>query len=352
MFCDQTVVWKCNACTMLEDGQTWKNTLLSESILRRLKSRDQRTFIREGLGHTPHTLKERGVQIFSREEQQESERAGDLSRQYHAYLSSVVSPYNTRNLTHPSDLVRAFEGIAHFLVHDAAPGSLFAQGLCWGLPVAHLPYALTWTTMQEPLRLRDPDLGFPSWSWFAWEGGVMAHGKRDAGLTLYRKLAGRYVPMCECTLVDRRLTPASPSALPFVDSQGGKRIRIVAQKSIFDVEGLNMEPSRNAFIFRSMNGSVALYPDQIDRMWAPRRRWNDSRVPDFSSLELVGISEFVADSGDAAWVEALWVVQHNVDSADTDQHGAVYRRGVAVVERKVWNKACLNRGERFTVMLE
>lgn len=180
----------------------------------------------------------------------------------------------------------------------------------------------------------------------------MAHWKRDVELTFNWESTGRFVPMCECTIVDRRLTPPFPSALPFVDSRGGKRIRIVAQRFIFDVEGLTMEPSRNAFILMGMTGFVALYPDQLDRMWVPRSGWNDSRVPNFSSIELLGISEFVADSGNVACVEALWIVRHNADSADTDQHGAVYRRGVAVVERGEWNKGCLNGGERFTVMLE
>jgi hypothetical protein len=68
---------------------------------------------------------------------------GDFEHQLQNYFSDIVRHYNTRNFTHPSDLPGAFEGIAYFLVQNTPPASLFAQGLCWGLPVAHILHALT-----------------------------------------------------------------------------------------------------------------------------------------------------------------------------------------------------------------
>ncbi|KAK1834040.1 heterokaryon incompatibility protein-domain-containing protein, partial [Podospora conica] len=145
MFCDQTVIWKCLCLCMDESGAE----LATQSA---------------------HGTALAHVNLLLRSE--EILPDADPFALFAELTHTIISPYNSRSFTHTSDLPRAFAGIAQALTQTAAPRTPFRQGFCWGLPVAHLPYALTWCAAEENLRPRDRALGFPSWSWMAWEGSV------------------------------------------------------------------------------------------------------------------------------------------------------------------------------------
>lgn len=50
-----------------------------------------------------------------------------------AYMTQAVAPFNTRNFTHQADLPLAFDGISYALAQNAKRGTMFSEGLCWGV---------------------------------------------------------------------------------------------------------------------------------------------------------------------------------------------------------------------------
>ena len=83
--------------------------------------------------------------------------------------SRTVADYTSRNLTYPSDILRAFEGVASRF------RPLFRSDFLFGLPRSELDSQILWQPQGPMTRRRDPESGlpiFPSWSWAGWVGEV------------------------------------------------------------------------------------------------------------------------------------------------------------------------------------
>jgi hypothetical protein len=85
-------------------------------------------------------------------------------RQY----EGLVSSYNQRLLTYPSDGLRAFSAIISRL------SQTFKGGFFYGLPELFFDYGLLWCPNTPVIRRTDPtgSTSFPSWSWVGWQGNV------------------------------------------------------------------------------------------------------------------------------------------------------------------------------------
>ncbi|KAK1834041.1 heterokaryon incompatibility protein-domain-containing protein [Podospora conica] len=218
MFCDQTIIWKCLCSSVNEVGKSlpvdlfdghvggtfhlvrgknpWEQKThteaLSKSPVAAIKTTPRVSFRKrveqklnkrfrsgshkalDALDKTAASNKTAARNKTEWEKALESPGPIPPFKDLEHYFQGLVKHYNTRSFTDASDLPRAFEGIAQALTQNATPGSLFSQGLCWGLPVANLCQALTWCAGEPSLRPRNQALGFPSWSWMAWEGSINA----------------------------------------------------------------------------------------------------------------------------------------------------------------------------------
>lgn len=346
MFCDQTVIWQCSSCIIDEAG-----------LVRPIgtASKDGKTFLRRyntsPVAVSPEIVPpvampdpndsggktsrwERWIKVKrekntnevkgKHDEGQQKSDSNDLDEQLRAYFSDVVRLYNTRALTHTSDVPRAFQGIANYLVQNAPASSLFARGLSWGLPVAHMPHALTWCSSGEDLRPRDPSLGFPSWSWFAWEGDVSV----DPVLPELELVAG-FVPICKWDMVEDLSTPGSPSSSISPNAEGGGFVRLTTERCVLRLDYMG-------------NGAVSLdQPEEFGRK---------SESPQ----EFLAISELVAafrGGSPRKYVKALLIVRQEPRSATYGQHSIVYRRGVAILEREVWDRRVVKSWRPEVLML-
>ena len=71
--------------------------------------------------------------------------------------------YSHRHMTDSSDALHAFSGILRHLQEHS-----YEDGFYWGLPEAHIDWALLWCGQSVLVRR----IGFPSWSWAGWKGGI------------------------------------------------------------------------------------------------------------------------------------------------------------------------------------
>ena len=298
--------------------------------------------------------------------------------QFATFVEEAVQPLNTRRFTDTVDLPPAFEGIAHFLSQDSPPDSIYFKGFCWGLPLAHFPYALTWTTDGEDLRPRDRTLGFPSWSWLAWEGKVAGDKPSlpaDAPFTGISWI-GEAQPeqaICEWEIA---LGPVSERAASSFHGGYPRQIRLVAQYCVAcptsQATLVSVTSSDRPFHWISM--------DKHHPAWLLANRPSELRVTDglnVGNMELVGISEFEAlisrfeerfgsskkykNPSRASFIKALWVVRLDIESssdgAENRSTEPCFRRlGVAIVEKGLWNlnvrQGGLLGGGRVPILLE
>lgn len=329
IFCDQTVVWKCLCSCTDEVGTDLAvqgpngSSLAHVNLLLRGKS---------NLGEPFRTL-------------------------FDEYCQSLVSPFNTRNCTRAEDLPRAFEGIAHALAETAAPKTLFSKGLCWGLPEAFLPHALTWCAAEENLRPRDQLLGFPSWSWMAWEGNIMSE-RWPQGHWSDLQLDPR--PRCDWALVCPGLTSRQTAARAPADAQRtamiikGEFCIILAMGSSLWKYHTAEEPGQIGYYSATayeLDPITRLYPDQVNDV-----------LPLFNKdLYLVGISTFRERYRDryrdsrmkgASLVKAIWVTQ--TDEVPILEGKAVpsFRRlGVALLNTFDWDRGMARGWKRKKILL-
>jgi hypothetical protein len=374
MFCDQTVVWKCIHCVMDESGEVRENQSDgSNTFLRRYNlssnQSSKRTSLWKRLKNSGRRNKkkketqkkkdaERGDTDFQLPETQEEKQVEQLgpSSQLLGYFSEVVSPFNTRKLTSSSDLPMAFRGIANFLAQNAPAESLFANGLCWGLPIAGMPDVLTWTAAGEDLRPRSSPPIFPSWSWFEWEGAVQGEKKRlakDHFQTFNSR--GRPSPACEWDIGNIHATSALPSLTWSSDAENGRYIRIVAETRVFNnwshiIGGQVFKETfvwSEGFPLKNHDGTkilAMLFPDQLVE-FASRN---------VAAVELLAVSEFTARLGDSptlTFVKALWIERDEPRPECQAGHVTVHRRGVAIVERELWDEEVVKNTERKVLML-
>jgi len=81
-----------------------------------------------------------------------------------AHYGAKITLYSYRSMTKDIDGLNAFTGILKQLE------ILYKEGFFWGLPVADFQWGLLWRSQSPPKRR----VGFPTWSWAGWEGGVWA----------------------------------------------------------------------------------------------------------------------------------------------------------------------------------
>jgi hypothetical protein len=336
MFCDQTVIWKC-LCSCTDEVGT---NLAADSP--------------EGSSLAHLNLLLRGKANLG-------EPFGTLVDEY---CRTIVSPYNTRNCTRTADFPRAFEGIAHALTETAAPGTLFFQGLCWGLPVAYLPHALTWCAAEENLRPREQFLG-PSWSWMSWEGNItperVLHGPWDISDFQLVPMSG-----CDWDLVYPKWTSRQNSARDPGDAQRpvmsikGEFCRFIAGQLQWtyhtaDESGqigycsavYEHDPTKSDSI-----RLIALFPDQVNEVFP---------LADID-LYLVGISTYRGREWDPevdrkyaadrkGLVKAIWVARTDEGLILDDKPVPSFRRlGVALVNSVDWGRG-LTQGVSFAKVL-
>ncbi|KAG8531718.1 uncharacterized protein KY384_003350 [Bacidia gigantensis] len=77
---------------------------------------------------------------------------------------ALISVFTGRELTYPSDILRACQGSLNRLSHKASVEFLF------GLPMNDLHRALVWVPHNAHVLARRS--GFPSWSWTGWKGRI------------------------------------------------------------------------------------------------------------------------------------------------------------------------------------
>lgn len=78
----------------------------------------------------------------------------------------AVQAYSLRNLTFPSDTLKAFSGIGAVL------SQALSSTMIYGLPASIFDLALLW----QPAGQMSRKEGFPSWSWAGWHGAVQWNG--------------------------------------------------------------------------------------------------------------------------------------------------------------------------------
>ncbi|KAK4442129.1 heterokaryon incompatibility protein-domain-containing protein [Podospora aff. communis PSN243] len=276
------------------------------------------------------------------------------------YMSEVVTPFNTRNFTQPSDLPRAFDGIAHFLAHNATRDSVFSQGLCWGLPIAHMPHALTWDADWEDLRLRDPQLGFPSWSWFAWEGSVTS-ARRHAHT---RFLGQRYdfsgknlkfEPMCKWELFD-----GSVQSVAVLNGADGLETRALERFREVKITGQRSVLRRRGELINQDSGWGQPYywiEEEDSSAFALVYLYRAKSLnfgPFAPTVKLIGemvrISEFQAAG--RTMVKALWIEPVNKNSeGGSTREMRFYRRGVAILDKHMWIRGVRDSGKPLVSIL-
>ena len=93
-----------------------------------------------------------------------------LTNSFYAY-ATVVSQYSKRAVTNPHDILNAVAGILNrWQLHYGHRGTI-----C-GLPAGMMDAALLWRCKGSYRRRRDPQtrrtIGYPSWSWAAWEDEI------------------------------------------------------------------------------------------------------------------------------------------------------------------------------------
>lgn len=325
MFCDQTVIWKCLCSCTDEVGTDLAAQSANESSLAHVNV----------LLHSKSNLSENFSTLFDE------------------YCQTLVSPYNTRSCTRASDLPRAFEGIAHALAETAAPGTLFSQGFCWGLPVAFLPHALTWCAAEENLRPRNQLLGFPSWSWFAWEGNITLERVPDGQWEI---INGRLdflldsQPRCDWDIVE-----LMPSGVRAPGDAQRTAMKIEGEICVFEAAKLqwshHTSQTPGEFGYRSatlepdlFNNFASdclptLYPDQADECIKLAG----------SDVYLVGVLTLCAqprgDEAGETFVKAIWVARCDEGPALENASVPSFRRlGVAIVNNSDWNRGLI-KGE-------
>jgi hypothetical protein len=279
--------------------------------------------------------------------------------QFAAYIAEAVAPFNTRNFTNQSDLVSAFAGIAHFLTYGSSLQSIYSRGLCWGLPLAYFPHALTWTTRGEELRLRNRDLGFPSWSWLAWEGEVTAERSffpaASAIKSIMRIEPQQVKSICEWEIAPSVLNHTMTSEeVPYP-----RQVRLLAQHCF-------VRPNAGALRQGTATGRPFHWISmEINR---PAYMLADSVVAACyfaDSVELVGISKFQAtvvsevglrSTTRRGWfIKALWVARVESTPPGNRANGTeprFSRRGVAIVHQDLWDMYVLRGGQRIVTVLE
>lgn len=373
MFCGETVLWRCITCTVDESGMVWANRTKTTS---KTITTDSMAFLRSNIfrgqhltprtwpetNNVPTTSKRLNARAKGSSASAQRPYSVDDQKHFAVYLSEVVTSFNTRNFTLLSDLPRAFEGIAQYLSKNATRGSLFDQGVCWGLPIAHMPQALAWRADRESLRLREPALGLPSWSWFACEGSVTPIHTR--GKSSSRNLDYGYdidptgMLACEWS-IDDSSSMSRPKA-PHVStplgtcSQWWKRLRVVAARCIIKPASRGFEVKRTGYhwsgsylteVKEGTRGSATVFPDRID-----------GKVPDeFEFLALTEgtrspIKRSSADKQTLPVVVALWVVR--AEHTEFGSEDTFHRRGVAVIATDQWVEHCLNDGKPLVTFLE
>lgn len=320
MFCDQTVIWKCLCCCKDEVGRNLaaQGSLAHVNLLARGKAN----------------------------------RGQHLDVLFAEYCETLVSPYNTRNCTRTADLPRAFEGIAHALAETADPRTLFFQGFCWGLPVAFLPHALTWCAGEENLRPRHQVLGFPSWSWFAWEGNItlerLPHGSWEI-----RNFLLDTRPLCDWDIVE--LMPRQGTVRAPGDSQ---RIAMKIKGEFCHFEAAKLQWTYHTAKAAGQIGYcsviyepdmanilssclIALYPDQANE-------WTKLSTSD---VYLVGVSTLYPQylvsktARDESFVKAIWVARSDEDPVLENASVSSFRRlGVAIVNIVDWARGLQGEG--------
>ena len=90
--------------------------------------------------------------------------------------SQTVADYTSRNLTYPSDILNAFEGVASRL------RPRFRSDFLFGLPRSELDSQILWQPQGPMTRRRDPQTRlpiFPSWSWAGWVGKVRCNTQEN-----------------------------------------------------------------------------------------------------------------------------------------------------------------------------
>jgi hypothetical protein len=75
---------------------------------------------------------------------------------------SKLTLYSYRSMTNPADGLNAFSGILQFLE------SMYPKSFYCGLPIEDFQWGLLWHSQYPPRRR----LGFPTWSWAGWQGGL------------------------------------------------------------------------------------------------------------------------------------------------------------------------------------
>lgn len=87
--------------------------------------------------------------------------------------SLLAMDYSDRQMTHATDGLKAFAGILQAL-QQAIP-VYRTEGFLWGLPCAHLPWAMAWQAHRHGgEEARNPH--FPTWTWLSHRGAMYAGG--------------------------------------------------------------------------------------------------------------------------------------------------------------------------------
>ena len=89
-------------------------------------------------------------------------------------FAKYASEMSTRQLTLSSDFLNAFRGISNVLCRE------INTTVFWGTPTAHFELFLLWDTVDPASKRR---VGFPSWSWAGWHGGIIWNALEETGLS-------------------------------------------------------------------------------------------------------------------------------------------------------------------------
>lgn len=103
-------------------------------------------------------------------------------------------------MTNPADGLRAFSGILQFLE------SMYPKSFYCRLPIEDFQWGLLWRSQYTPTRR----VGFPSWSWSGWQGGLWPaypfdHTKTNEyplHISLWRVQDSQLVRFCHTTHVN------------------------------------------------------------------------------------------------------------------------------------------------------
>ncbi|KAH8808018.1 hypothetical protein F5884DRAFT_881636 [Xylogone sp. PMI_703] len=166
----------------------------------------------------------------------------------------LVQIYVSRTLTYEDDIIKAFEGVLHYLQPSLGPH-------IWGLPSGKFVEALLWH-INKPNGRR---ANFPSWSWCGWylsPGSHLTHLECDDPIRSFYNEASSYRP-AKFRFIQEMISSFGRSGFPRILSVRARYTTLGIRPSASPYQDVNIfevvEPTT-----RRKLAEICLEPERVD----------------------------------------------------------------------------------------